>query len=156
MSEPNTLSPTRGGWLRKLGCLGGSLIVLLVVVYFIATSSGFLTGVILPKVSKSLGADVTVASAQISPFSHVSLRDLKVQSAGSEPLLTVKELHANYSLLSIIGGNVAVSEVVIESPVISVIQNADGTSNLDPFTKASPKENKPAPKPAPAGSSKPP
>ncbi|MEI9865655.1 MAG: hypothetical protein WDN00_14115 [Limisphaerales bacterium] len=70
----------RGGWLRKLVWLAGILVVLLVVVYFVATSSAFLKGVILPKVSKSLGADVTVADAQISPFSHVLLRTLKVQS----------------------------------------------------------------------------
>jgi hypothetical protein len=156
MSETKTISPKRNGWLRKLIWIGGILVVLLIVVYFVATSSGFLTGFILPKVSKSLGANVTVASAEISPFSHVALRDLKVQPADGEPLLTVPELHANYSLWSILGGNIVVSEVVIESPVITVIQNADGTSNLDAFTKATPKENKPATKPAAAGSSKPP
>src|SRR6185312_17483092 len=100
--------------------------------YFVATSSAFLKGVILPNVSKSLGADVTVADAQISPFSHVALRELKVQPPGADTLLTVQEIHANYSLWSIIGGNIAVSEVVIESPVVTVVQNADGTSNLDP------------------------
>lgn len=157
MTETKTPSSKRGGWLRKLAWAAGILVVLVVVVYFVATSSGFLTGVILPKVSKSLGADVTVTSAQISPFSHVGLSDLKVQSAGDEPLLTVKEIHANYSLMSIIGGNIAVSEVVIESPVISVIQNADGTSNLDPFTKAAPKsETKATTKSTPSESSKPP
>ncbi len=155
----NTIKPISkktGGWLRKLVWLTGILVVLLVVVYFVATSSGFLTGVILPKVSQSLGADVTVSSAKISPFSHVGLNDLKVQSAGSDPILTVKELHANYSLMSIIGGNLAVSEVVIESPVISVVQNADGTCNLDCFTKAKPEATKPTAQPAPAKSSKPP
>jgi AsmA family len=148
-------SPKRGGWLRKLAWLAGVIVVLLVVVYFAATSQAFVKGVILPKVSKALGADVTVASAQISPFSHVQLRDLKVQSPGNTPLLTVSEFHANYSLWSILGGSIVVSELVIESPVVTVIQNADGTSNLDPFTKTSTKETKPA-TPAPAKESKPP
>ena len=145
MAETNPNSPKSGGWLRKIAWLAGILAVLLVVVYFAATSSAFLQGVILPKVSQALGADVTVAEAQISPFSHVLLRALKVQPPGGEPLLTVQEVHANYSLWSIISGNIVVSEVVIESPVVTVIQNADGTSNLDAFTKAQAKQTKPTP-----------
>ena len=148
MAETNPNSPKRGGWLRKIAWLAGILAVLLVVVYFVATSSAFLQGVILPKVSQALGADVTVAEAQISPFSHVLLRALKVQPPGGEPLLTVQEVRANYSLWSMIGGNIVVSEVVIESPVVTVIENADGTSNLDAFTKAQAKQTKPTP-PAP-------
>src|SRR5258708_5934092 len=139
---PPKSSSKRGGWLRKLGWLAGILIVLLIVIYFVATSPAFLKGVILPKVSKILGAEVTVADAQISPFSHVQLRDLKIQPPGGETLLTVQEFHANYSLWSIVGGNVAVSEVVIESPVVTVVQNADGTGNLDAFTKTTTKESK--------------
>lgn len=148
-------SSKRGGWLRKLVWLAGILVVLLVVVYFVATSSAFLKGFILPKVGKALGADVTVADAQISPFSHVLLRNLKVQLPGGEPVLTVQEIHANYRLWSIIGGNIAVSEVVIESPVVTVVVNADGTCNLDAFTKTTTKESKPA-TPTPSTPSKPP
>jgi len=155
MSEHQTNSPKRRGWLRKLVWLAGISAVLLIAVYFIATSSAFLKGVILPSVSKSLGAEVTVAGASISPFSQVALRELKVQPPGGEPLVTVQEIHANYSLWAIIGGNIVVSEVVVESPVVTVIQNADGTSNLDALTKKPAAEKKPAP-PAPAKESKPP
>ena len=157
MSEKmiETVPAKRGGWLRKLVWLAGILVVLLVVVYFVATSSAFFKGVILPKVSQALGADVTVAEAQISPFSHVSLRDLKVQPPAGEPLFTVTEVHADYSRWAILGGSLVVSEVVIESPVVTVVENADGTCNLDVFTKAAAKKTKPAP-PAPAKESKPP
>src|SRR5882762_3970618 len=120
MSETN---PTkRGSWLRKLAWLAGIVVVLLVVVYFVATTSAFVKGVILPQISKSIGADVTLGSADISPFSHVQLRNLKVQPPGGEPFLTVQEIRASYSLWSIIGGNIVVSEVAIESPVITVIE----------------------------------
>ena len=98
---------------------------------------------------------MTVADAQISPFSHVLLRDLKVQPPAGEPLLTVQEVRANYSLWSIIGGNIVVSEVAVESPVVTVVENADGTCNLDAFTKSSTKEAKPAPA-TPSKPSKPP
>jgi hypothetical protein len=147
MSEnnPKPNSQKRGGWRRKLAWIAGILIVLLVVVYFVVTSPAFLKGVILPKVSKAIGAQVTVADAQISPFSHVMLRDLKVQPPGGETLLTMQEFHANYSLWSIIGGHIVVSEAVIDSPVITVVQNADGSCNLDTFTKTPTKETRPAP-----------
>ena len=131
-------------WSRKLAWLVGLLAVLVATFYFIATSSAFFKGFILPQVSKSLGMDVTVADAQISPFSHVLLRDLKVQPPGASALLTVPEIHANYSLWSIIRGNIAVSEVAIESPVVTVVVNADGTCNFDALTKATATTAKPA------------
>jgi hypothetical protein len=145
MSEPKIKSdsPKRGGWLRKLVWLGGAFVVLLVAFYFVATSAAFFKSVILPKVGKTLGGDVTVADAQISPFSRVVLRDLKVQPRGGEPLLTVREVRASYSLWSIIGGKIVVHEVVIESPVVTVIENADGSGNLDALLKAQSKEKKP-------------
>jgi hypothetical protein len=151
---PKRDSSKRGGWLSKMAWIAGILAVLLVVAYFVVTSSAFLKGVILPKVSKSLGANVTVTDAEINPFSHVLLRNLKVQPPGGETLLTVEEIQLNYSLWSIIGGNIAVSEIVIESPVVTVVQNADGTGNLDAFTKTNTKETKPA-TPGSSTSSKP-
>ncbi len=144
-STIKSATPRRGGWLRKLAWLGGVIVLLVVVFYFVATSEAFFKGVILPKVSGSLGADVTVAGAQISPFSHVILRELKVQPRGGEPLLTAREVRAAYSLWSIIGGRIAVQELVVESPVVTVIENADGSSNLDAFNKTPAKTTKPAP-----------
>ena len=81
--------PKRSGWLRKLVWLAGIVVVLLVVIYFVATSSAFLKGVILPKVSKSLGVDVTV-NARISPFSDVLLSDLKIQPPGRRSAQTIQ------------------------------------------------------------------
>ena len=78
------------------------------------------------------------------PFSSVSLRDLKVQPHGGDPVFTAGEVRARYSLWSILGGKIVVTEAVVESPVISVIQNADGTSNLDAFLKTPAKAEKPA------------
>src|SRR6476660_2246906 len=104
MADATVSSPAprkRRSWLRIIGVILGILIVLLVVAYFVGTSSAFLKGVILPKVSKSINADVTVADASISPFSSVVLKDLKVQSKGYEPLVTAKEVRAHYSLMDI-------------------------------------------------------
>ncbi len=146
----------RGGWLKKLGFVFGILIVLLVVLYLVATSSGFFKSFILPRVSKALGAEVTVSDASISPFSEVVLHNLKVQTTGSEPLVTAPEVHARYNLRDIMGGNIHVDELTLSSPTVVLVQNPDGSSNLDPITKhQKPTEKKPETSGKPATPSKP-
>src|SRR6185436_11375551 len=120
-------------WLRVISFLFLFLILLLVVAYFVGTSSAFFKGVILPRASKAVGGQITVAEASISPFSHVYLRQLKVQTAGSEPLLQAEEVRLRHGLWSILGGTMKVDEVTVISPVVQLIENADGTSNLDPL-----------------------
>ena len=142
----------RSSWRRKLLFISGGLFLLLVVTYFVVTSSAFFKGVILPRASKAIGGQITVAEASISPFSQVHLRRLNVQTTGTEPLLQAEEMRLRYSLRSILGGTLKVDEITIASPLVQIIENADGTSNLDPLLK---KETKPASQPA-HGSSKPP
>ena len=72
MAETNTKASTpaprkRHGFLRFLAWFLGIFIILLVVLYFVGTSSGFLKGVVLPRVGKSINSDVTVSDASISP-----------------------------------------------------------------------------------------
>ena len=124
--------------LKKLGIVAGGLLVLVVALYFVATSGWFLKSVILPKAGKAVGARITVEDASLSPFSSVTLKGLKVQTTGAQPLLTVRELQARYSLMDIIGGRINVDEVSVVGPVVNVVMNADGTSNLDPFTQPKP------------------
>src|SRR5579859_3786271 len=128
-------APKRRGWLRKLGWGVLVLLVLLVILYFVGTSSAFFKGFILPRVSKALGANVTVADASIHPFSGVVLRQVSVQTTGTEPLLKADEVRVAYHLWDIIGGNYNVDEVAVVSPTVEIIQNPDGTSNLDPLIK---------------------
>ncbi len=157
MADANAVpaSPKRHRWLRVLGWVVGVLIVLLVIFYFVATSSAFFKGVILPRVSRSMNAKVTVTDASIHPFSYVVLRGLKVQTTGPEPLLTAQEARLRYSLRDILGGNMKIDEITVASPTVFVVQNPDGSSNLDPLTKKT--EAKPSqPRQAPAPPSQPP
>jgi len=62
--------------------------------------------VILPRVSKALNANITVSDASISPFHQVVLHNLKVQTTGTEPLVSAPEVRLRYSLMQIIGGNI--------------------------------------------------
>src|SRR3954466_2149397 len=133
--DKTTPAPRKRRGLRIFGIILGVLVVLLVVAWFVGTSEPFVKSVVLPRVSKSLNATITAEHASVSPFSHVHFQNLKVVTTGTEPLLTAQEVDARYSLMKIIRGNIVVQDVEVVSPVIQIVQNSDGTSNLDPLTK---------------------
>jgi uncharacterized protein involved in outer membrane biogenesis len=155
MTDTTVGSPAprkRRAWLRAIAWVFGVLIVLLVAVYLVATSGAFFKGVILPRVSTAMNAEVTVSDASISPFKQVVLHNLKVQTTGAEPLVTAAEVRLRYSLMAILGGNIRVDEIALSSPTVVLVENADGSSNLDPILKAqqakpAEKETEPAAKP---------
>ncbi len=145
-------APKRRRWPRIVGMIVLIFILLLVAAYFVGTSSAFFKGVILPKVSAALNAKVTVSDASISPFKQVVLHNLKVETTGPEPLLTASEVSLHYSLMDIMRGNIHVDDITLATPTVNLVQNPDGSSNLDPITKS----QKPKPTPSqPAKPSKP-
>jgi len=114
--------------------LGSAL--LLVVAYMVVTSPGFIKRFILPRVGAAIHADVTVTDISVHPFSRITIHGLKVQAKDQEPLLTCPEIRASYSLWSILRGNLRVSEFALVSPTVVVVDNPDGTSNLDDLLRA--------------------
>src|SRR5437016_3267357 len=100
----------RGRWLKRLTWAGAGLVVLVVVLYLIATSSAFLKGFVLPRISRAVQADVSVRSAEISLFSRIVLYDLKVTPKGAEPILAATTVIARYNLRAILGGHIVVDE----------------------------------------------
>ena len=70
-----TTTPKPRRWLRRVAFGVAGFLLLLVVLFFVATSGAFFKGVILPRVSAQLNAQVTVSDASISPFSRVVLRE---------------------------------------------------------------------------------
>src|SRR5882724_7610486 len=103
----------RRSWKRRLARTSAGFLLLLIVFYFVATSAAFFKGVILPRASKALNAEITVGDASLSPFSQVVLRQLKVRTTGSEPLLEANEVRLRYGLWSIIGGRIKVDEITL-------------------------------------------
>jgi uncharacterized protein involved in outer membrane biogenesis len=134
----------------------GVLVILLVAAYFIVTSSGFIKRVILPRMSAAIHADVTVTDISVHPFRKITVRGLKVQAKGQEPFITAPELRASYSLWSILHGNLRVYEATLVSPTVALVENPDGSSNLDALLQASGKKPSAARPSRPAKSSKPP
>ncbi len=142
----------RRSWLRTLAWLAVLLIVLVVVAYFVVTSPAFIKGVVLPRLGSAIRANVTVSDVSFSPFKQIVLRDLKVQAEGQPPVLTVSEVNVRYHLWDILGGNIHVDEIALTSPTVELVENPDGSSNLEPLLQGKP-AGAGAPKP---GSSKPP
>lgn len=123
---------------RILAGVAATLLALLVIAYFVATSSAFLKSVILPRAGRAFNAQITVEDASISPFSEIELRGLKVIPNGREQLLSAGVVRARYNLRQILRGNMVVDEITAESPVITLVEQPDGSSNLDPLTKKNP------------------
>ncbi|MBL9138653.1 MAG: AsmA family protein, partial [Verrucomicrobiales bacterium] len=132
--------------MKKLLIALGAVVVLLLIGYFVVTSSGFAKAVVLPKVGAALNATVEAESISLSPFSSVEIRKLKVTPQGRETLATVDLARVRYSLFAIIGGNIDVDEILVSDSTVTVVQRSDGTSNLDPVLK---KLSEPAATPAP-------
>ncbi len=126
------VSSARPG-LRKLIIFGGGTLVLLVALYFVLTSGAFLKGFVLPRVGRAIHADLTVGEVSLSPFSQLDLRQLKVTTTGSTPLLQADEVMVRYQLFALLTGKIAVNEIRVVGPQVNLIQQADGKSNLDPL-----------------------
>ena len=132
------------------------LVALLVAaVYFIATNPAFLKRVVLPRLGDAINANITVTDVAFNPFKHIELQDLKVQAKGQALVLIVPELKVRYHLWDILTGNLHVDDIAVVSPTVELVENPDGSSNLDPLLQALSRKPGAAPKPAPGKPSKP-
>ncbi len=59
-----------------------------------------------------------------------------MQSGDQPPLVTAPEIRVRYRLWDILHGNLRVDEIALVSPTVALVQNPDGSSNLDPLLKA--------------------
>lgn len=151
MSEatPSSTSKPRR-WLRLVVWAAAVGVVLLIIGYFVISSGAFFRAVILPKVSNSLGAEVTAAEASVRPLSQVVLGGLKVQVPGRQPVLTAQQVRLRYRLRDILAGRIHIDELTVQGPVVQVLYEPDGTSNADPWLRASPAPAAPRPAPKPS------
>ncbi len=108
----------------------GGLVGLLVILYFVATSGWFVRTVVLPQVATKLGSDLTAEDISISPFSQLELRKVRLTPRGADPLFAVELVRVRYSLFAILGGNIEVSEIAVESPAVTVVEKLGGDGNL--------------------------
>ena len=130
----------------KLPLILGGAVAVLLVLYLVLSSSLFIKGVVLPQVGSSLGCELTVEDVSLSPFSSLTLRGVKLTPRGAETLATVAEARVRYGLFAILGGNIKVDELTLDSPAVTIVEQADGTSNLSKLLDGMPKSDKNAAK----------
>ncbi len=137
-SEPQMIQRPRK-WPRHLGIILG----LLVVLYFVVTSSPFLRSVVLPQVESAIGSKLDVGDLSLSPFSQLELRNVKITPKGAEPLAQIDLIRLRYSLWSLLRGNIQAHEITVEKPVITLVEHVDGSRNLPKLPPSGPKSTAP-------------
>lgn len=124
------------------------LIFLLLVGYFVLTSSWFLQSVVVPRIGQAMNCTLTVSDLEVRPFSEVTITQVKLTPNGADTLFEAKRIQLRYDLIAILRGRILVEDVVLDAPTINLVENARGGSNLDPLTSKS-GSKKPSAKPGP-------
>ncbi|HEX5219583.1 MAG TPA: AsmA family protein [Verrucomicrobiae bacterium] len=123
------------------------LIFLLLIAYFVVSSGWFVERVVVPRVGKALHSTLTVGKAEFSPFTQLTLNQVKLTPDGAETLFDARQVHARYNLLALVRGNIVVEDVLLDSPTINIVEDAQGGKNTDGLV---PKSTQPKP-PAKSG-----
>ena len=129
---------------KKWPLIVGGLVGLLVVVYVVGTSGWFIKSAVLPQVAGKLGAEIEAEEISVSPFSQLELRKVKLTPRGSETLFAVDLVRVRYGLFAILGGDLKVDEITVESPTVTVVEKLNGDSNLAKLLAGLKSEPKPA------------
>jgi len=141
-------TPTpKASWGARLFRAFLFLIFLLLIAYFVLSSSWFLQGVVVPRVGQALNSTLTIGDAELSPFSEVVLSRVKLTPNGADTLFEAKQLRARYHLLAILRGRLEIEEVLLDTPSITIVEDARGGRNLDPLLPRKSGTEKPAAKP---------
>jgi AsmA protein len=86
---------------------------------------------VLPRVEKAVHRRVVMADAKIGLFSGIALKGLKVyEKDGTETFVSFKEARMHYQLLPLLSRRVVIDEVVLGTPDIHIVRNADGSFNF--------------------------
>lgn len=96
------------------------LVVVCLLLYNVATSSTFITSVVLPKVSSSTGMTMSAESVYVSLLgSKVTLRDFKLRKDESMSI-SLPTLVCSYSFWDIIARKYKINELLLENAVIEL------------------------------------
>ncbi len=141
--------PSRGKNSKRVMIALAGLLILLGLLYVTATSSWFVKGFVLPRVSEAVHATVTAEEVSLHPFSSLTVRGLRVTTQGELPLALVQEVRVRYSLWDILRGTLTVDELSVNGAAVSILPLGSGRDSLSPILEAS----SPSTTPAPASSS---
>jgi AsmA-like C-terminal region len=108
-----------------------SLILLSLIAFWVMTSSVFITGVVLPMVSKSIDLQIDAEHVDLSIFkSRLKVKNLLIWS-GKTPLVKAEKLDGGFSLFDLLGGRFVFRDVLLDKAVITIAKDSDGRWNYE-------------------------
>lgn len=107
-----------------------------VALYLAATSAVVIKGLILPKTGGMIGAEITVQDISLSAFSGARIEGLKFRNLEDETLLEAERIEASFSAPDFAGGEIKVKDILVRKPVITLKQQPDGSTTLDPVLES--------------------
>jgi len=99
------------------------------------------------KVKEEIGRQLEIngpISLSLLPNPKINLKDIKLSSipgAHYPSLFEAKEVTASVSLFSLLTGNIVISEIEVNNPVINLEYMANGSSSWDFSKSVSPEKN---------------
>jgi len=119
--------------------------LLTVVAWFVVTSESFLKAVVLPRVGTSIHGNLTAESIALNPFSRLQLKGARLTDTEGKELLAIGGLSVRFKLFKLLDGVIALDQLQIVEPKITIEADADGASNLSKWIAefAAPADAKP-------------
>ncbi len=125
------------------GSLLGGLAVLLVVVYLIATSSWFLTGVVLPRTGEAIGMELAAEEIRVSLFGG-TLQVVKLRAgSAAEPIAVVDSLDAEIAVGALLDGRIVLDHLSLNGGSVTLKRDLAGRWNCIPDKLATASAGKP-------------
>ncbi len=139
----NSSSETEGyrprkpvNWRRRLAWVGGVLLTLTLVLWFIVSSGWFFRDVVLTRIEKSLAAEITASRIDWSPFSGVVLGDVRLTTSGDAPLFEAARVELAFSAWDLWNGRTDIRRITLAKPAVNIVADDAGRTNLDPILEA--------------------
>lgn len=129
-AEESAILTKTNPWPKRAVITGALGLVLLMAAYFVISSSFFIRSFVLPMVESAMMAKVNVGKVSFSPLTGIELEDLDFAPADQETMVSAQRATVQYSLGDIIGGTIKLNQLHLTNPKVTIIEHADGSSNL--------------------------
>ncbi|MFV9875000.1 MAG: AsmA family protein [Rickettsiales endosymbiont of Dermacentor nuttalli] len=111
------------------------IIILLIIPFFIPLNS--YKQFAINKVREATGRELKIngpISLSLLPIPSIKIKDIELESvegAKHDSLLKAESISASVSILSLLQGNIEISSILIDTPILNLEQNKDGLSSWE-------------------------
>ena len=103
-----------------------SLILFCFIAFWVITSSGFITGVVLPMLDDSADLRIRAEEVDLSLFkSRLTAKNIVIGS-NKKALVKAEKLDGYFSLSALLGGDIVFRDVVLDKAAVSITKGDDG------------------------------